>query len=332
MSKINIIKFMEKVNIRKNIMKKIKLLKEFILKINFKKYSKKTYLMSAVVGILALILIIIFISRNKIAQQNFSKGLITLNTNKSIYAPNEKVEIGLGSIDPKGNTLCHSNLSLEISGPSKIKILLSTENGKIANTCYEENNGANNSDYRTNFIPEKEGIYDMKLTNLDTKVSVENQIEVKSAQKFSLQRTGATRVNISKSNRYPMILTIKSMEDFKGQLVEQIPSSFDVVWQGASKVVITKAYKTVTWDVDIKAGEAEEFIYEYQAPSVSPGLFNFGKASLLQNKNKVFEDANLWKIITGGKIVGGNSNSDSPTTLIKTLPYIAFVNSLNLKK
>jgi len=304
MNKINSKEFMAEINIRKTFMEKGNILKEFVSKINLKKHIKIIYLsVFVIVGIAALVLMSSFLKQGKTPKNNFPNGLLALNTNKSIYASNERVEIGLGSLDPTGSILCHSNLKLEITGPDKIKIDLTTENGKIVNTCSEDSNATLDPDYRTNFIPEKEGIYDLKLKNLDTKVSVESQIEVKSKQKFSIARTGVTRANPFKSSRYPMILTVKSQEGFKGQVIDQIPASFDIVWQGISKVEVVKEYRTITWNVDLKAGEAKELIYEYQAPKVSPMFFNLGKASLVENGKKVFEDSHLWKII-----IGSNSN------------------------
>jgi hypothetical protein len=272
---------------------------------------EKTKKHMKIFNILILLLIILVIATMLIlkitspkqsnpSQEDFSKGLLALNTDKSVYIPGESVELGIASLDPKGNTLCHSNLALTVSGPRGQKIILSTENGKIINNCSVNESSTDNPDYRSNFVPEKEGTYNIQLTNLDSKMKVKDQISVKNNQQYSLKRTGPSKVNPLTTDRYPMILTVTTQKDFKGELVDQIPSSFDVVWQGTGVIETVKDYKTITWNVNLKTGETKEFIYEFQAPKVAPKFYDLGKAILLENNNKIFEESKLWEIIVGG--------------------------------
>lgn len=279
-------------------MKIIEKIKEYI-----STHKKIVYIFTGIVVFVAvLFLILALVRRSATSQFNFSAGFLGLNINKSVYAPNERIEFGIGTLDPNGNTLCHSNLEIIVHGPEKRKIVLSTQNGKITNLCNENFNSGINPDYRSSFVPEKEGSYDVTLTNLDTKMTVKEQIIVKDNSNLgvSIKRTGPTRVNPFATDRYPMILTVTSQRDFKGQLVDQLLSSFGILWQGPSEIKTAENSKTITWNVDLKAGETKEFIYEFQAPKVSPKFYNMGKASLFENNNTVLKESRSWEIIVGG--------------------------------
>lgn len=100
-----------------------------------------------------------------------------------------------------------------------------------------------------------------------------------------------------------MIITITTPTDFKGQLVDQLPSSFGILWQGPSEVKSTsKNTKSITWNVDLKAGETKDFIYEFQSPKVTPIFYSMGKAALIQNNQIIFKEKLPWDIVVGGSL------------------------------
>lgn len=249
----------------------------------------------------ASFLISTFIKTNK----DYSQGLLVINTNKSVYLTKDSVIFNIGSLDSKGKTLCKSNLEISIKTPSGQDIFLSTENGEIINSvfCSENNTPTNVADYQAKFVPNQEGTYNIKLTNKDTNKSINSKFLVQNnqvtAKNFLLQRSGTVRVNPSDKNRPHMRLLITPIEDFKGQVVEQIPSNLVIIWQGPSKITDEKKYKTITWDVDIKAGETKELIYEFQSPTNGIGYFSLGKAKILENENEVFEENRVWDIVVG---------------------------------
>ena len=237
-------------------------------------------------------------NKNEEPENRFSKGVLAINTNKSYYKVNEKVEIGMASLDYKGDTLCKSNLKMIIKNPDGKEEIVSTSDDGIFNssTCDENNNVTNNPDYLATFYPTKEGEYILKLINEDNGNEKETKFEVKSNIQYDIERSGATRINPFKADRYPMIIKVTSDEDFKGQLVENIPVSFDIVWQGNSTINENDNYKTITWDLDLKAGESKEFIYEYQPPKTSPEFYTLGAVKIIQENKKIFEEVFLFII------------------------------------
>jgi hypothetical protein len=59
--------------------------------------------------------------------------------------------------------------------------------------------------------------------------------------------------------------------------------------------------KTLTWDVNLKAGETKEFAYEYIAPQDGEKLYNLGKAKVNENGKVVFEEDKKWTLISQSK-------------------------------
>ena len=74
-------------------------------------------------------------NKNEEPENRFSKGVLAINTNKSYYKVNEKVEIGMASLDYKGDTLCKSNLKMIIKNPD------GKENGTTFFTVRDEADG-----------------------------------------------------------------------------------------------------------------------------------------------------------------------------------------------
>jgi len=232
----------------------------------------------------------------------FSKGVLAINTNKSTYKPNEKVEFGMASLDENGDTLCDSNLEIIIEKPNGDTKSLSTSEGDISvsQTCNINNNVTNNPDYIAYYYPADTGIYKVSLINKSNDNSIDTQFEVKNDSKLSIERSGATRINPFASDRYHMSIIVESEEDFKGKVTETIPSSVNVIWQGKSVVQERDNTTTVTWEVDLQAGETQEFTYEYQAPKISPDFFTLGPIEITKNEQGVYKEIREWQIASDG--------------------------------
>ncbi|KKS02919.1 MAG: hypothetical protein UU64_C0017G0002 [candidate division WWE3 bacterium GW2011_GWF2_41_45] len=257
--------------------------------VNQKKQAKKPLIVGiAAVAVVAVTFLIILASSKKTAE-----GFTVLNTNKSVYSPNEMAVILISTTDKEGKTLCHSNLEVMVTGPDKTNIGLSTENEMLptSTTCAEDGTVTNNPDYQSGFVPKLEGIYKIKLTNLDTNAVIEKKIGVKKDIDFNIERQTTTRLNPSETVRYHMVLKIFSKNNFKGQVVETIPSSIKIAWVGEAKLEAEK----ITWGVDIKAGETKELIYDYVNPTTELKIYDFGPASMSIGSRRVFAETSSWQ-------------------------------------
>jgi len=223
--------------------------------------------------------------------QDFSWGVLAINTNKSIYLAQETAYLQMAALTSEGQTICDARLNLEIKNPkSKIKNL-STEDGTIQ---YSENCGPNNvtdvPDYFALYQVEGSGVYHMKLTNLDNGYEISDSFEVRGSVVFEVERTGPTRIYPSAD--YEVVLRIRANEDFSGQVIEKVPADFEISSSTpgfVSQVLNTE--KNIVWDVNWKAGEKYELKYSFDAPDISPYFYLLGPLQA-----GVFREARQWQI------------------------------------
>lgn len=241
----------------------------------FYKTFSDNKVLSATFGVL-LLLCIFFILRllvnNSSPNNIFAKGILIINMNKQNYFPYEKMNIGILSLDDDGNNICTSNLKLEITNPDNSVSEISVTPSPTCNSV----DVTNDPDYVASHTLEKIGEYKLKLTNLDTKKFVETKIKVSQNLPFDIKRSGASRIKTEGANRYPMIITVKTDQDFQGQIKDQFPEGVKIVWQGPAKV----GDGQIIWDVDLKAGEENTFSYEYEAIQTESGIYKFGPINL----------------------------------------------------
>lgn len=164
-----------------------------------------------------------------ISEQDFTWGVLAINTHKSIYAPNEIANIAIAVLDEGGRMVCDATLDLEITDPNFQKTILSTRNGSIkVNRDCLLHQLTENPDYETNYQTLGAGRYYMKLTatTLDDSHVITDRFEVREYVPFDVERVTATRIYPPEG--YPVIMKIKANEAFKGKIVESIPQEFQI--------------------------------------------------------------------------------------------------------
>lgn len=194
---------------------------------------------------------------------DFSKGVLAVNINKTKYLKGEIVKIQITAVDANGKIECNANLKLTINGTEAKNIAKSSTCGTTAQ----------NFDYSFNFEPEKTGVYRLKLTNTDTKVTITNSFDVVSERNLDIVRETATRIDPLKKDRNSMKLVVTVVKDYSGEISDIFPKGFAIPWQGPAKITGNKIF----WQVNLKAGETKELTYEYSAPKVVPALYKFGE-------------------------------------------------------
>src|SRR3989344_9043663 len=121
-------------------------------------------------------------------RQDFTWGVLAVNTNKSIYPENDTAKLYFGVLDDAGHTICDADLELRIKrnvilndsegskntrdsstsqaqSQNDTEDLLSTENGKIkySGECHQDNI-TDKHDYQTEYKVGQAGTYQMTLT------------------------------------------------------------------------------------------------------------------------------------------------------------------------
>jgi hypothetical protein len=160
--------------------------------------------------------------------QNFSWGVLALNTNKSRYLPEETVELAFGILDERGHTLCDADLSLEITAPGGRTEVLSRENGKIKQSGECRGDSVTKlPDYLATYTTRGKGQYQMVLTgtNANGTHTISDYFIVEEFVPFEIERTSfPTRVY--PMSPYTVELTVIAREDYKGTVQDRVPKAF----------------------------------------------------------------------------------------------------------
>jgi hypothetical protein len=232
---------------------------------------------------------------NYTQEQDFTWGVLAINTHKSIYLPNEAAFVGIAVLDNEGHMVCDADVTLTITDPSNIETVLSTGNGliKVSPQCCVY--GVTNlPDYYTNYTVGGAGTYVMNLTvtavTANGTKSITDEFSVQNSVDFDVTRDGPTR--IYPPVPYVMNFTIKAKKNYTGLIREYVPASFDITPQdGLTVTTVGDISKILTWTKNLVEGETYNIYYEFDAPDVSPYLFTLGALEIGS-----FKEVRQWQI------------------------------------
>ncbi|MBN1168649.1 helix-turn-helix domain-containing protein, partial [Candidatus Woesebacteria bacterium] len=231
-------------------------------------------------------------------EQEFLYGVLALNLNKSVYSLGESTYIQMASLDDGGQTVCDSNLELTVYDPEGGVETYSMQEGTISvsDECLL-NNVTDEPDYFVYYPINNLGEYRTVLTNLENGYSVDGNFLVEESPQYSIERVGATRINPFKA-KYVMTFNVESKDNFSGELIETVPDGFQISESDEFSV----NGQEILWSLELNAGEQQSFIYEYQAPKVSPELYLLGEARLVNDGNEVFSEYRKWQLASDATI------------------------------
>jgi hypothetical protein len=293
-------------------------------------------------------------SGNRNIEQDFSWGVLAVNTNKSIYSPGETAKIGMGLLDDIGRTKCFNTpdklmqgkMWLTITSPSGEKKELSTENGQIngSSDC-DEHSVTNEADFQALYKTNTVGIYQMHLVgeNQNGKKSIDDYFEVKANQDIVVERTSLP-TRIYPAADYTNTITISSKNGFTGEIKELTPASFHIKdCQGcevqgkdslddAKEPADAKATHSLIWKITLAPNESKTITYSYNPPNISPEFFLLGPLSVHTNNTLIFEEVRAWQIASDaaktwastGSTSWNTSANWSPTTVPATTSNVIF--------
>ena len=213
--------------------------------------------------------------------QDFSWGVLAINTNKSIFFPGEEAKIYFGVLDETGHTVCDALLRLAIRRTSEGQAqILSTEDGtiKYSGECAKDN-VTYTPDYSAIYKVGEEGIYQMELTaqTKNGEYQIVDSFQVSRDIPFDIERVGPTRIN--PTSPYDFKIKVKANQDFEGEVVEGVPSKFQIS-NFKFQIEENQDTKQIIWPVSLRKGEVKEFTYTYDAPDVSPEFHLLGPIEL----------------------------------------------------
>lgn len=225
-------------------------------------------------------------------QQDFTWGVLAMNTHKSIYLENDTAFISIAVLNDFGRMVCNADVTLEILNPSNKTTILSTSQGDIiVNPDCEFKGVTELPDYYTYYNVDTIGKYTMHLT-AETEngiKSIEDSFMVVENVDFDVIREAPTR--IFPPVPYKVNLNIKANKDYNGEIIEYVPSSFEITSQIGLTVNTTGDTKILTWSMELKNNKEYNIGYEFLAPDISPYLYLLGKLKIGN-----FEEQRNWQI------------------------------------
>ncbi|MEK7588313.1 MAG: hypothetical protein AAB438_00665, partial [Patescibacteria group bacterium] len=244
-----------------------------------------------------------------ISKQDFTWGVLAINTDKSIYKIGEKAYLQMGVLSDKGDTLCKANMSLVIKSPKGVETFFDTNDGSIVrDPACGPNNIIYVPDYYAYFDDIKEeGVYEMKLTattengpksTTDTFSVVQNSL-------FEVARSGPTRIN--PLSPYTVIMKVKSNIDWSGIVQEKAPDNFDILESSKgivyNNVEIVGKEKVISWNLSFKKNEEKILAYKFDAPNISPEFHLLGPLSFGKGVNLIWQETRNWQIANDAIVV-----------------------------
>ena len=215
-------------------------------------------------------------------EQSFIWGVLAINTNKSIYLPNETADIAMAVLDNQGEMVCDAKVTLHITNNSaKIDDILSTDNGKIViNPDCKIHDYTLNPDYEAHYQVGSTGTYNMDLTAVDKNGThtVSDAFEVRDSVAFDVERQSATRIYPLKT--YPVKINILANQDFTGTIKETVPENFTI--SPLNDPLVTKYDASGTATLKSKSdGQNDNISLGLRMPFDGnyPIDFNFGETS-----------------------------------------------------
>lgn len=164
-------------------------------------------------------------------EQDFTWGVLALNTDKAVYKPSEKVNFSIAVLDERGEIVCDADVTLFITQQNgQIQEELSTKNGKIrVNPVCGQKEFTLSPDYEAEYTVPNEGVFNVRLiakTQNGTYSIQDNFISKSQEDNFTIERKSATR--IYPPLLYPMSIVITASQDFEGKVVEVVPNNFGI--------------------------------------------------------------------------------------------------------
>jgi murein DD-endopeptidase MepM/ murein hydrolase activator NlpD len=169
-----------------------------------------------------------------ITTQDFTWGVLALNTDKSMYHPGEKADISMAVLDDQGNMVCDAQVALRIQNQEAgIDDTLSTDaasqSARITiNPQCQLHDFSLTPDYEAHYTFAKAGTYNLQLTATTNAGvhTITDIVPVTNTIPFDVQRVSATR--IYPPDTYPMTFHITAHQDFSGTVTETVPQDFTI--------------------------------------------------------------------------------------------------------
>lgn len=235
--------------------------------------------------------------------QDFTWGVLAINTNKGFYLKGDEVDIGMAVLDNYGITKCiagdkvvfgTAKLRLTITSPSGKKENFSTDDKTISGskTC-SDRSFTNIPDFLTKTKALEAGRYRMHieaLTFLGTH-SMDSYFNVRDFAPYTIERVQYP-MRIYPRYDYPVKIKIVANRDFSGTVYDTVPSNFDISQiSDNGNIIQNEPYKAIEWQVNWSEGNTYYLQYTVHFPPISPEFYLVGPLKIGE-----FSEGREWQI------------------------------------
>ena len=214
-------------------------------------------------------------------------GLVSLNTQKSIYKPGEVANFTIVVLDNQGHSVCNSNIVMNIHSPTSSITTLSSGNGITP--------GDQCGLYNAQYVPQLEGNYtiDMAAQNPSGIASFSTSFLAQNNFAFDIVRTAQSKIDpVNNPNSFNVKLDVSSYTNAtSANIQETVPSVFNVTTDGTVQTVGNVT--TISWNKSL-IGNATSVQYSYSVPLEFPRLYALGPAKISYGTNSSFTEARPW--------------------------------------
>jgi hypothetical protein len=250
-----------------------------------------------------------------IAEQDFSWGVLALNSDQAVYQLGKLAQIDMSVLDKNGQMVCDAFIHLEIKAPGGQTTYLSTEDGSIviSDTC--ETLITSLPDITTTYQTAGEGDYQLTLTAItpDGSFTIYDQFAVDADAPVYVRRVGPTRI-------YPITVNSMQIEVYAGtyagdiSVTEPVPVDFLIESvRGPHRIEQQGNQHLITWERILTSDEPLSLNYAFDTPNQSPAIYFLGPVEI-EDPNfpqKLFTEPRQWQLAID---VGPGTNTVTPTT------------------
>ncbi|MDE1829658.1 MAG: hypothetical protein KGI25_04985 [Thaumarchaeota archaeon] len=222
-----------------------------------------------------------------VTTSDFEWGLVSLNTNKSVFMPGETANFTIIVLDNAGHSVCNSNIMMNILDPSGKPTTLSSGN-KILQ-------GSECGIYNAQYTTDQEGNYTVgiRATNPSGTATFNTSFLVENSYPFDIVRTADSKIDpVDNPNSFKVKLDISSYTNASSVAIQEtVPSVFNVTTGGTVQTVGDTT--TITWNKNL-IGNSTSVQYTYSVPLQYPQLYALGPAQITYGSGQVFREARPW--------------------------------------
>ena len=252
-------------------------------------------------------------------QEQYQWGLVSVNTQKSIYRPGEAANFTIVVLDNGGHSVCNANIAMRITDPLGSSNILTSGSGITP----ESQCGLYDAQYTTNSA----GNYTVNITaqNPSGVAYFGTSFLAQNFYPFDITRTTASKIDpIDNPNSFNVQLDFNSYTNATNvSIQESVPSTFNVTTDANVQTVGDS--KILTWNRDMVANQTS-VQYNYSVPLQYPQLYALGPAQITYGNGQTFTEARPWFVAVDPSreiSVNSGTSTTSPLNFAVTVPSSA---------